>query len=199
MGAIGLPATAAHAPAAPSSPSGVVPAGACLEESATAGPSPRFRSFLRSAPLAAGGQAGSLQRGGRWWGGLWWDRAAAAWSLGSAPLCRPPPSRALLPPRRIPEGSAASARASSSARLLARSFPAGPRRTPPQWREEQLSSQTLQPPFLFSFPRTLTDRLGSLGWALRRGKTLGSPRWRLLPPPPCGGGQGSQLGGHRSG
>lgn len=81
----------------------------------------------------------------------------------------------------------------------ARSFLAGPRRAPPRWREEQLSSQPSQPLCPFSFPPTLLGLLGSLGWALRRRKRLGSPRRRLLPPPPCGGGRGSRLGGHRSG
>lgn len=53
-------------------------------------------------------------------------------------------------------------------------------------------------PFFLRFP-ILPGLIGSLGWALRRGKRLGSPRRRLSPPPPCGGGRGSRLGGHRSG
>ncbi|KAJ8780572.1 hypothetical protein J1605_011487 [Eschrichtius robustus] len=127
------------------------------------------------------------------------DRAAAAArSLGSAPPCRPPPSGALLPPRRIPEGSAASA-PGFSARPPARSFLAGPRRAPPQWPEEPLSSLPSQPPSFFPLLPILPGLIGSLGWELRRGKRLGSPRRRLSPPPPCGGGRGSRLGGHRSG
>lgn len=56
------------------------------------------------------------------------------------------------------------------------------------------------PPLPCSLSAHLPGLLGSPGWALRRGrKRLGSPRRRVSPPPPCGGGRGSRLGGPRSG
>lgn len=184
-----------HSPPPPPPPSGVVPAGACLEESAAARPvagSARSWGPSQSPPGAertAGRQAGD--------GGVRSRRTVPP----------PPGAWVRLPPVGPHPGElcfllAASLREAPP--LLqgsppARSSLAGPRRTPPQWPEEQLFSQPSQPPFLFPSAPTVPGLLGSFGWALKRGKRLGSPRRRLLPPPPCGGGRSSRLGGHRSG